>query len=128
MPRFNAPLRPASFAPTLFALLCALPAAAGPAPAPQPVGDGAKSPKLELRTWADPKVVRNPVALWVTDQGVVYVAENERTNGQGIMDTRLTGKIPDGLLADLDSLTVADRVATLKAWEAKESKRKGMTE
>ncbi len=118
-------LRPASFAPTLFALLCALPAAAGTAPPPQPVGDGAKTPKLELRTWADPKVVRNPVALWVTDHGAVYTAENERGLGQGIMDSRFAAKIPDGILADLESLSVADRVATLKAWEAKKYIHKG---
>ena len=125
-------LRPHSLALPMAALLAAallpalaLPAWAGSAPPPQPVGDGNKTPKLELRTWGSPQVVRNPVALWVTDQGVVYTAENERPTGEGIMDTRQTAKMPDGLLADLSSLTVADRVATLKRWEREKYIAKG---
>lgn len=92
---------------------------AQPSP-PQIVGDGVHSPRLELRHWGSPRLLRNPVALWVNDQGVVYTAETERAGRDGaVLDTRFTGHIPNNILADVGLLSVDDRIAQEKEWEAK---------
>ncbi len=95
--------------------------ATDPAPVagPQIVGGGSTG-KLELRHWGGNKLLRNPVALWVDDQGAVYTAETERAgNGRAVLDTRFTGQVPNNILADISLLSVDDRIAQEKEWEAK---------
>ena len=94
-------------------------------PVPQTVGGGSTG-KLELLRWGGPKLLRNPVALWVDDQGAVYTAETERAgNGRAVLDTRFTGFIPNNILIDIGLLSVDDRIAQEKAWEEKNYYPKG---
>ncbi len=121
----------------LFVLLALLPVPALAAPAtdalkvPTPAAepqivDGGSTGKLELRHWSGNKLLRNPVALWVDDQGAVYTAETERAgNGRAVLDTRFTGHIPNNILADVGLLSVDDRIAQEKEWEEKKHYPKG---
>jgi len=70
-------------------------------------------PGLAVELFAAEPLLANPVAFCVDEKGVFYVAETFR-HGAGVTDTR---SHMNWLDADLACRTVADRVATSKAFD-----------
>lgn len=70
--------------------------------------------RRDIRTWAEPGMVRNPVAFTMDPWGNVYIAESDRA-GQAVTDTRQLEHL-DGVEEDLLLRTVEDRRALIQKW------------
>ncbi|MDQ7012534.1 MAG: HEAT repeat domain-containing protein [Planctomycetota bacterium] len=68
----------------------------------------------EVRLWAEPGMVRNPVSFTMDPWGNVYIAESDRA-GQAVTDTRQLEHL-NGVEEDLLLRTVEDRRALIQKW------------
>lgn len=68
----------------------------------------------EIRLWAEPGMVRNPVAFTMDPWGNVYIAESDRA-GQAVTDTRQLEHL-NGVEEDLLLRTVEDRRTLIQKW------------
>jgi len=67
-----------------------------------------------VRVWAEPGMVKNPVAFTMDPHGNVYIAESDRA-GQAVTDTRQLDHL-NGVEEDLLLRTVEDRRALIQKW------------
>ncbi|QKK09184.1 MAG: c-type cytochrome [Planctomycetota bacterium] len=67
-----------------------------------------------VRIWAEPGMVRNPVAFTMDPLGNVYIAESDRA-GQAVTDTRQLDHL-NGVEEDLLLRSVEDRRALIQKW------------
>ncbi|MBK7404507.1 MAG: HEAT repeat domain-containing protein [Phycisphaerales bacterium] len=105
--------RPILARPALVPMVFAGLLAGAPAGAQQLLQDGEVR---EIKPWAGPKLLRDPVSFTIDWQGNVYVAESDRA-GEAVTDTRSLTKL-NGVEEDLQLRTVEDRRALINKWIA----------